>query len=246
MIDWVWADQKDNKQYGGSVDYGTAIMRMAWEADGNSGIPNGQWHTHPGLTVYWSPTDMESQLRFCVEIIDGGRPDGYFCFIVLDQLDWLATKMVWENGQIVYRENGKVQLNGVPLSGVTKAVYTYPYAGYGVTYGNNYGTVFRGSNKQKQIQSTPTATVKQPESKVLRIPDEDQFKGDLPKDNNYYAKLFDMFFVPYFDWIELYIAIQAAFPGQYDDIVNESISWQWLEQRLSATGGKNGTDGFRA
>lgn len=217
LIDWCWSDPNDSVQSGSHVIYGTAIVRMAWEADGNTGIPNGQWHTHPGLTVYWSTTDKESQLDFCSEITPY-QPEGYFCFIVFDELDWLATKLVWKDGKIINREVGKVHINGVPLSGVETYHYQTSYSKFATSYSKPAGKVF-------------TQPIQAPASqfKVSENTEKDfEYKGQNPKDDAYYLELFTIFFVPLYDWPELYLVIEDMYPGQYEDIIDEKVSWNWL------------------
>lgn len=209
LIDWCWYDPNDNIQSGGHVSYGTAKMRMAWAQSGESGIPNGQWHTHPGLSVFWSSEDKKGQIDFVNELTRF-NPDGYFCFIVFDELNWLTTKIVWQDGKPTHRETGKVLVNDVALEKKSQTVKTYGVGHWGTYYDWN------GDTRVPASSQTP----------VLKggLP----LKGKNPKLNSYYGDLFDTFLVEKFDWEELYLIIEEFYPGQYEDIINEVISWNWI------------------
>lgn len=221
-IVWSWSDPEDNIQTSSHVIYGTARVRMAWDMEGRSGIPNGQWHTHPGMAVYWSTTDKESQLSFIAEMISNS-PEGYYCFIVLDELDWLATRLIWKDGKIVSRESGKVHINGVPLSGVKHFVDTATYGYYPQTnWGKKKSTPWDQNLRPKELESGKEL------SEEERAEIDTKYKGDIPKEDAYYIELFNTFFIPLYEWDSLKEMIDQVYPGQYDDIINERVSWVWL------------------
>ncbi len=231
LIDWCWHDE-DAVKTSGHVVYGTAKMRMAWP---EAGIPTGQWHTHPGIGTFWSATDEKGQLEF-LDALKEINPDGYFCFIVIDGLDWHCTKLVWKDGKAFERQNGKVHLNGVPLGGRTKTT---------TTYGTRYGTGWNGYNYQDWQGNThvPVKKAEEPKGEVTQpvlIKDlkkaktEDFYVPDAVKgeQDNEFDQLFDIFLVEHYDWPELYVIITEYYPDDYNQIVSGQISWDWIRKDL--------------
>lgn len=139
-IDWFWRDQA-SKGSGGGVhsDDGQGIVAAMLAG---VGIPNGQWHTHPGFGTFWSGTDLTDQgatVRDAMQIATTGTT----YFIVANALNWRIRKVSWVDGKINQTQDGHVlRWDGYPLNYADKGrstsspvTATYPY-GYGLNGGS--------------------------------------------------------------------------------------------------------------
>jgi hypothetical protein len=64
---------------------------------------NFQWHSHPGMTPYWSGTDITAQVRTLRDALKI-NPSGHFYYAVWDGIMWITKKFEWEDGVVKYND----------------------------------------------------------------------------------------------------------------------------------------------
>lgn len=239
IIDWSFNDPSADGT-GGHVDYGTAEALLAYMGafGHDAGFPNGQWHTHPNLTPYWSSTDKKAQLKTVVELMRNNKT-GFYYFMVMDKLDWLITKISWEDDKIVLAENGTVLLSGVKMEKrVRHTTVTTYYKG-----GTHYDNLYRGGGGADDFQDDYWpywgAGVKQLEGGNTVVVANNHkydkhaaFKGDWSLINKDYYRLFDIFKVQKYDWNTLWNTIDSLYPDRYWEIVDSPHTWSGIKEDL--------------
>lgn len=78
---------------------------------------NGQWHTHPGFSAYYSPTDDKDQAQDLGLALKFGASSIDRYYLVIDELTWLMRHFYIEDGKRLYtqthvRTEGGTVLNG--------------------------------------------------------------------------------------------------------------------------------------
>jgi hypothetical protein len=111
----VWATLGDiDHQSQGHVNAGSAKATIEALQAGYTEI-NMQWHTHPGMGVYFSETDKADQLK-AVRIAANTQPLGSRMFIVFDKLDWLHNTYVWADHKIEGYYQGRITVGSSALN----------------------------------------------------------------------------------------------------------------------------------
>lgn len=144
---FIWDEETDtisnfrmmaiDSNHGGGVQSDTGLCITGYLIDGLP-TPNGQWHTHPGMTGFWSTTDYDDQMR---DLLGGGKdnrvgivdfvPNGKKAYIVCGErawgMDWTCRLWTWENNELTGYVEGHPKLEGEEdfLLRQTPRVYTY-------------------------------------------------------------------------------------------------------------------------
>ena len=121
---WTGAAELDTHS-GGHVASNSGEATIA-ALMGGHGVPNLQWHTHPGLSAYFSHTDKGDQAQFIMDAMTISK-SGEYTFLCFDTLDWVVSKIKWEDGVATEIRNGSCYLNGVKMAKPTR-VYTHSAA----------------------------------------------------------------------------------------------------------------------
>jgi hypothetical protein len=224
----TWAHLDNNAvMTGGHVNSGRGEATAAALAAGH-GIPNGQFHTHPGFGSWFSGEDNDDQAEF---VHDAAKinPDGYQVFIVFDQLSWRTTIAYWKDGKPHSRRSGYVQCQGNVLNFRSFRVATYK----------------RGLRPTKEAQLLLPSEAETSEFGFVRngkqeeLPGLDKvqvedankwlYVGTWSDDDMDYEPLFNKFAIPVGDWKQLYDEINATYGfDNYRTIIERSDSWEIL------------------
>lgn len=105
-------------------------------------VINGQWHTHPGMRVFWSGTDENDQantLKFAQAQVDSG----IMYFLVCDGLDMKLRKVAWSGESVSYWDGG-IMIGGT-VTRHTNKVYG------GGNWGDYYGEGYRSLNSKEFV-----------------------------------------------------------------------------------------------
>lgn len=226
-------------------------------------LPNGQWHTQPGMGVHYSSTDLRDQeesIKTAMKL----RKDGRMYFIVIDEMTWRADFYEWKEGEVTDHHSGMVQFeDGTDLDFRFTTSYVVggsnwvqdKYGGYYQSYFDNW----RSKYDKKESKESPAEEVvygAKPDDSPLDIdslfseyemyedgifyPSKaecDLYMGVQSKDHRYYNQLFEIFGVGKYDWQGLYYTIEAWYgEDSYTKIVNqrgEYNDWNKLQKEHS-------------
>jgi len=112
-IVWAMASDIDSSSVGHvSSDSSLAIVEAL---QAGYGVPNLQWHTHPQMDAYFSGTDIRDQMVFIKGAMLANPDGGEHTFLVISELTWFISKIVWKDSKIIGRTEGYVVSNQVPL-----------------------------------------------------------------------------------------------------------------------------------
>lgn len=109
----------------GNVDYSGESWSdsIAECEEATSSVPNGQIHSHPGLSCFWSSKDDTDQKEFCDMIAEIVKDEYEYNFVVYDAfgLSFLVRRIIGK-GNIVRYNDGKVYAFGIPITAPSNAV----------------------------------------------------------------------------------------------------------------------------
>lgn len=115
-----------------------------------NGVPaNVMWHTHPMMSTFFSLTDQNAMSEYAYDAAKLSKT-GYVIFIVLDRLSWLATKIMWDDGEFT-RLEGYCKLGEQTLSTSSYGRWSN-YKSTATTY-TSYSPVKNGAATQPQLPS---------------------------------------------------------------------------------------------
>jgi hypothetical protein len=141
-IDWAWVD-RDAKMTAGHVESSTeGLTKFCREEKFDMMTVNGQWHTHPQFSTYWSGTDSNDQQNLIAELCAAKARWGTdFYFIVFNMGEWLIRRItIGDDGKVASWSEGNIILNNA----LVKSSQNGYYGGY---YGNAYKTKTTHYNK---------------------------------------------------------------------------------------------------
>lgn len=173
-------------------------------------VPNLQVHTHPGMGVFWSPTDLNAQNDEMKDLLVA-QESGVFYWMVIDQLDWKVTKAEWANRTPTRLSNGHVVLQDTPL------VFKRSYKSYGDEYDYGYyggGYIVGGKNEKKEKEVN---------------------ESDFLQEDSYYDELFEAYEVEKYAWGKLVKAVEADNPGDktwYSYVLTNPHTWNYLGKNI--------------
>jgi len=187
----VWATQCElDSKSGGHVVSDTGQATIDALLAGYN-VPNAQWHTHPNMSAYFSPTDTKDQGRFVKDVLETDpTATGEMTFIVFDTIDWKVSRVKWEKGVVTGIQHGYIYLGDTKMTKpvrqwkqatplATKVVSATPVQAYlpGVT---------RSVSITEQATQTPPKIVSSLEEGVIRT----KWSQHDGYDDDYYDQLF--------------------------------------------------------
>lgn len=223
-ITWVGIDNESEGSAGHVISNSAELTTQALMA--GHGVPNVQWHTHPGFTTFFSSTDEADQVRF-VQDAARVKDKGYHIFMVVNQLSWRLTMVEWERGVAVRKRNGHVVVkdNNTVLDFDSRSYAKYyreestePRTNYlGQTFTRNEEGVYVIENYGHLQQPTTFGWEKS------------LYVGTWSDDEKEYEYLFDLMGVPLGKWSELYYAIADTYGiSAYRTIIEDKQTWSYL------------------
>lgn len=183
-------------------------------------VANCQWHTHPGLSCFWSQTDLRQQRESINERVDS-MTFGTFYFLVFDEFECLVRRYDIDQDSILYTD------------------------GHGVL--SNHENFSLESPERSWTRYTPISSPKNKTwaSKAPRGLDDDDdsyYKDSSGSPVAMTTKrregLFGMFWVKPGEWLELKSVIDIVFPGKYISILSaDEDELQAIEDYLATEAG---------
>lgn len=110
---WTAAAELDTNS-GAHVKSNSAEATIAGILSGY-GVPNLQWHTHPGLSAYFSVTDETDQAQFIMDAMEISK-SGEYVFLCFDTIDWVVSRVRWDDGVATEIAHGHCYLKGVKMA----------------------------------------------------------------------------------------------------------------------------------
>jgi hypothetical protein len=245
QIIWIHKDE-DAVESAGHVNSSSGPATVAALIAGHD-PPNLQWHTHPGMGVFWSTTDERDQMEL---ILDASKltPAGCRYFLVLDQLKWRIDKIAWENGEPKSRQKGFVRVNdNLVLDYGQRRTYVRK-KGKSYSHGGNWW-----SGKKKKAAPGITVSDEDLDEMAKEIAhidtppiwldtpfaddadfmpwweqlenDANNFMGSWSQDEESYRPLFEIADVEFGDWKALCRAIDKSIPGYAWLIIDDPGTW---------------------
>lgn len=223
----VWAhkdDQADERP--GHVESSTGEATVQALLAGY-GIPNGQFHTHPGFSAYFSGEDVSDQAEFLWDAMKV-NPAGYHLFMVFDQLQWRIRKVEWRDGKVHRIQDGWARVRDMNLDfdkwQATSSKTTWDYA-------------TRTPEKwwhQPLLLTDGISTIQvvddEPDELDIYLPAWDEgrfFRGAWSDNDEDYRGLFDIFGLQVGQWSVLYDEIADYFgTHRFQEIVDNPELWQ--------------------
>lgn len=210
-------DTKPIANSGGGVTHSTAHLVIEHLATYRK-IPNMQWHTHPGIGVGWSSTDLNAQ-DVEMQTLLAGSESGVFYWMVVDQLDWKITKVAWEDRKPTLLHDGFVTLHDVALC--FRSRYQIAYSSYGSNNYNYYDGIVAWKNKNGDKEEGDS---------------EDDSEGfdiaDAP--DSAFDALFETYDVEKYEWGTLRKAIESENPNErnwYYYVLSRPSTWPYLGKK---------------
>lgn len=126
-IVWATQCQLDSKS-GGHVVSDTGQATIEALLAGHE-VPNAQWHTHPGMSAFFSGTDTTDQGSFVKDVLESDpTATGEMTFVVFDTIDWKVSRIKWENGAVTGIKHGFVYLGDTKMAKPTRQWVKQSYA----------------------------------------------------------------------------------------------------------------------
>jgi hypothetical protein len=191
------------------------------------GVPNGQFHTHPGFGSFFSGEDDSDQAEF---VYDAAKisPNGSQIFIVFDQLSWRVTRATWRDGKPLKRESGYVRCGDHILNFRSYRTIVYKK---GAKVGKSSPLLLPSKTETEDFgfvrepAQPPLPTLEPPP-----VPDDRWlYIGSWSDNDDDYQSLFDKFAVPMGQWRQLYNEINASYGfAHYASIIENKDIWEIL------------------
>jgi len=181
------------------------------------GVPNFQWHTHPGFDPNPSGVDTANMMRHINTAMKVSE-SGQYTYAVISALDWHVLRIRWEDGKIT-RNRLEAIVVAEKDSSMKPFVLSYPEKNY--SYTTYYQPAKNGKAFEPVDYIAPYGGGMYGGMYGVDMFNDNFYMGSYSVNEKDYDPLFEAQGVKKYDWEELYSVIAAAHgPAIYYDAVD--------------------------